>query len=58
MDTMKCDAEKKHCCAKLCFKIAKLVIGAASVAVLVCMTKEIHRVHRAIDEHHDRKHIL
>lgn len=49
--------EHSHCHygVKLGFKIAKLVLSAATVAVGVCMVKEIHKVHRAIDKHEHRK---
>lgn len=55
MDTMKCENEKKHCCAKMCIKVAKLVMGLATVAATICVAKELHRVHRAIENHHHHK---
>ena len=41
--------EHDHFGLKLGFKIAKLVLSAATVATAVCMVKEIHKVHRAIE---------
>ncbi len=51
------EVEHSHCHygVKLGFKIAKLVLSAATVAVGVCMVKEIHKVHRAIEKHEHRK---
>lgn len=34
------------------FKIAKLALKAASVAAAICMVKEIHKVHKAIERKH------
>lgn len=31
--------------------IAKVVLKVAAVAVAVCLVKEVHKVHRAIEEH-------
>ncbi len=49
--------EHSHCHygVKLGLKIAKVVLSAATVAVGVCMVKEIHKVHRAIEKHEHRK---
>lgn len=33
------------------FGIAKLVLKAAAVAAAFCVVKEVHKVHRAIEEH-------
>lgn len=38
-------------CVHLGFKIAKLALQAASVAAAFCIVKEIHRVHRSIENH-------
>lgn len=35
--------------AHRCMKIAKLVLKAAQVAATICIAKEIHRVHKAIE---------
>lgn len=49
--------EHSHCHygVKLGLKIARVVLSAATVAVGVCMVKEIHKVHRAIEKHEHRK---
>ncbi len=51
------EQEHIHCHpgVKLGFKIAKLVLSAAMVAVGVCMVKEIHKVHRAVEKREHRK---
>ncbi|GFI39718.1 hypothetical protein EEL52_04890 [Muribaculaceae bacterium Isolate-113 (HZI)] len=51
------EQEHAHCHygVKLGFKIAKLVLSAATVAVGVFMVQEIHKVHRAIEKHEHRK---
>ena len=54
MDTMKCENEKRHCCLKMGLKVAKLVLSAATVATAICMVKELHKVHRAIEDHHHK----
>lgn len=58
MDNTKNEKEKGHSCLKLSLKIAKLVLSAATVATLVCMVKEVHRVHRAIENHHHGHKLL
>lgn len=44
--------EHEHCHfgLKLGFKIAKLFMSAATVAVGALMVKEIHKVHKAIEK--------
>lgn len=42
-----CDHHAMH----LGFKIAKLALKAASVAATICIAKEIHRVHKSIENH-------
>lgn len=37
------------------FKIAKLVLQAATVAAGLAIAQEIHRVHRSIEARNDRK---
>lgn len=51
------EQEHAHCHygVKLGFKIAKLVLSAATVAVGVFMVQEIHKAHRAIEKHEHRK---
>lgn len=44
-----------HFGLKLGFKIAKIVLSAATVAVGACMVKEIHKVHRAIEKKEGHK---
>ncbi|MCM1377336.1 MAG: hypothetical protein NC097_03370 [Clostridium sp.] len=40
----------KHHAEKLCFKIIKLALHAASVAAAFLLVDEVHRVHKAIKE--------
>ncbi len=46
--------EEKHeyCALHLALKITKVVLKAAAVAAGFCIMKEIHNVHRAIENHH------
>lgn len=47
-----CKCEEK-CCNKKCkfaFEVAKLALKAATVAVLICAVKEVHKVHQAIEK--------
>lgn len=39
----------EHCHFKVCMKVAKLVLQAATVAAGVCIAKEIHKVHKSIE---------
>lgn len=46
-------------CMHMGFKIAKIVLKAASVAAAFCISKEIHKVHKAMEkrnELHEEKH--
>lgn len=45
---------KKHCPVKCAMKIAKLVFTAVGAMATVCVAKELHKVHKAIE--HSRKH--
>ena len=50
--------EKKHECAfalHLGFGIAKIVLKAAAVAAAFCLVKEVHKVHKAIEQHEHKK---
>lgn len=47
--------EHGHCGLHLAMKIAKLALQAASVAAAFCLVKEVHKVHRAVENHHSRK---
>lgn len=49
----------KHECLHVGLKIAKLLLKAAGVAAAFCLVKEVHRVHKAIEQegHHHHEHI-
>ncbi len=47
-----------HCALHLCFKITKIVLQAATVAAAFCMIKEMHKVHKAIENRHEHKKLL
>jgi len=36
----------------LCLSIVKIALKAAAVAAAFCIVKEVHKVHKAIEEHH------
>ncbi len=42
----------------LAFGITKIVLKAALVAAAFCLVKETHRVHKAIEKHHEHKKLL
>jgi len=40
-----------HCVLHLAFDIAKITLKAASVAAAILAVREIHKVHKAIEDH-------
>lgn len=44
------DENCRHLGLHLGFKIAKLALDAAIVAAAFCLTKEVHKVHKAIEK--------
>lgn len=61
-ENCRCDGKESRCheVAKCAYKVAKLVLKAATVCALVQVAKEMHKVHKAIEhKHHDgHKHHL
>lgn len=41
--------KKMHCALRLGFDIAKLVLKAGMIATAICLVKEVHKVHKAIE---------
>ena len=49
------ERHKGHCAFHSAMSVAGLLIKAAGVAAAVCLVKEVHRVHKAIELHrHNR----
>lgn len=55
-----CQCAEKECkCHQVCkcaYKVAKIVLKAATVCALFRVAKEVHKVHKAI-EHNHRHHL-
>lgn len=45
------EQEHHHCPAHVAMKISKLVLKAAIVAGIFCLSHEVHKVHKAIEKH-------
>ena len=56
-EVQKCE---KKCCevAHVCLKVTKVLLQAATVAAAFCVVKELHRIHKAVENHHHDHHKL
>ncbi len=47
-----------HCALHLGLDIVKICLKVAAVSAAFMTAKELHKVHKAIEHHHDKRHHL